>query len=436
LRLVALSLVLSSPVIAAEIDEGVSWPTWRGSRHNGHVEAATLPKVWPAPAPQPLWKAPLSEGWSSPIVADGKVFVTDRRDALERAAAYDATTGVLVWERTNPIDFDPHPVGRRHGNGPKATPVYSAGKVYTLGIAGWLQCLDARTGAVVWSKSLPSEFGERRPLPEGRAFVQQEDYVVVPVAAREGAPVPLFGYTGSPIVVDDVLITAVGGTRGGTIMAFDKHTGAVVWKSLEENVSYSSPIVGAPVGRRQIIVATGPQLVGLDIADGKVLWSVPYQNQYDETIGTPVVAGDYVLLTAVGRPLSAWRIVAEAGKLRAVEAWQNEDLSSYLSSVIATEAHVFGMNDGGEWNCAELATGKLMWRGGNFGYYCTPVMAGDQTLAWNEQSQLAVIAADPKEYRQIASYQLGDEPSWTSPAVVGNRLYVRTRTSLACYEWK
>lgn len=247
---------------------------------------------------------------------------------------------------------------------------------------------------------------------------------------------PLFGYTGSPVVVDNLLIAPVGGKRGGTIMAFDKGTGAVVWKALDENVSYSSPIVAAPAGKRQIIVATGPRLVGLDIAAGKLLWSVPYQNQYDETIGTPVVAGDYVLLTAVGRPLTAWRISAQGDGFTAVEAWQSEEMSSYLSSVVTTSDLVFGMNDGGEWNCVGLRDGRHLWRGGNHGYYCTPVLVDRRVLALNEQGELAVFAADSQQFLQFALHKLCNEPTWTSPAVVGNRLYVRSRSQLSCFEIK
>ncbi len=438
--LTAASLLLAAASVAdaqtTRDSQSADWPGWRGAAHVGLAERTKFPEAWPQSAPAPLWQAATAEGWSSPIVADGKVFVTDRHDAAERVRAFEAATGKLLWERTNPVDFAPHAVGRRHGNGPKATPAYSAGRVYSLGIAGWLQCLNAEDGALFWKRHLPAEFGELRPLPDNRMYVDGEDCVVVPVSPGQGAPVPLFGYTGSPIVVDDLLITPVGGTRGGTIMAFDKGTGAVVWKALDENVSYSSPIVAAPAGKRQVIVATGPRLVGLDVASGKLLWSVPYQNQYDETIGTPVVAGDYVLLTAVGRPLTAWRISAHGDGFTATEAWRSEDMSSYLSSVVSAGDLVFGMNDGGEWNCANLRDGRLLWRGGNHGYYCTPVLVDRRILALNEQGELAVLAADGGRFQQLALHKLTSEATWTSPAVAGNRLYVRSRSQLSCYEFK
>ena len=434
LMLIATTSAAQAP--ATREIQHADWPGWRGATHTGLVEHASIPEAWPQTAPAPIWQAATAEGWSSPIVAAGKVFITDRRDAVERVYALDAASGKQLWERTNPVDFEPHAVGRRHGSGPKATPVYSERRVYTLGIAGWLQCLNVEDGTVVWKRHLPADFGELRPLPGNRMYVDGEDCVVVPVSPGQGAPVPLFGYTGSPVVVDDLLITPVGGKRGGTIMAFDKVTGAVVWKAFDENVSYSSPIVAAPAGKRQVIVATGPRLVGLDIASGKLLWSVAYQNQYDETIGTPVVAGDYVLLTAVGRPLSAWHISAQGDGFTATEVWRSEDMSSYLSSVVVAGEWVFGMNDGGEWNCANLRDGRLLWRGGNHGYYCTPVLVDRRILALNEQGELAVLAADGQQFRQLALNKLANEPTWSSPAVVGNRLFVRSRSQLMCFNIK
>lgn len=412
------------------------WPQWRGPARNGVAEETTFPQVWPAAAPQPSWTAPIADGWSSPIVADGRVFVTDRRNDEERLTAFDARDGKQLWQRTNPVDFDPHEVGRRHGNGPKSTPVYSDGLVYALGISGFLQCVQAADGKPVWHAFLPREFGAAEALPGNQAYVNGETNVIVPVALGRGAPVPLFGYTGSPLIVDDRLICPVGGARGGTLMAFDKRTGAVAWKSLQENVSYSSPVAAEIAGVRQIVFMTGPRVVGLEASTGRLLWSFDYQIQYDESIGTPCVAGDLVLVTAVGRPLSAHRITADAGKFAVATAWESDDLSSYLSSMLVLGEHVFGMNDGGEWNCLRLSDGRNMWRGGSHGYYCTPAAAGGRLLGLNNRGELAVVAADPTVYRLEASQRLVKEDAWTSPAVVGNRLYVRSRSALSCFEFK
>lgn len=425
---------------------GEDWKQWRGPRSNGIAAQTTLPAAWPAAPFEPRWRVPLGEGWSSPVVAGGRVYTVDRKDAVERSAAYDADTGKLLWERTSPVDFDPHQVGRRHGNGPKSTPAYADGLVYTLGISGRLQCFKADIGEPVWKSFFPEQFGTAIELPDGRAYVVGEDHVVVPIAAgskgeSRGAPVPLFGYTGSPLVFGEFLIAATGGTsdteRRGTITAFERRTGKVAWQALDEHVSYSSPVSAEFAGVRQVVVPTGPNLVGLELATGKKLWSVPYQIQYDETIGTPVVAGDLVLITATGQPLSAWRIAKNAaGEFTATEAWSNQDLSSYLSSMVVVGDYVYGMNDGGEFHCLKLADGKTIWRGGSHGYYTTPLVAGDRILVLNERGKLDVITVNPEKYEPIASLQVAKEYSWTSPAIVGNRIYIRSQRALMCFELK
>jgi outer membrane protein assembly factor BamB len=412
-----------------------AWPGWRGPTGQGIAVNTQLPETWPEDRPQPFWKAPLGTGWSSPVVAAGRVVITDRQGATERTLAFDAETGERLWERAHAVDFNPHDVGARHGNGPKSTPVVRGGRVYSLGIAGWLECLDLKDGGVVWQVNLPAKFGAREALPGGRAFVNGTENVIVPIGDGQGAPVPLFGYTGSPTFVDDLLVCSVGGRRGGTIMAFHAETGEPAWKALRENVSYSSPIVAEIGGMRQIVAMTGPHVVGLDPADGRVLWKHPFQIQYDESIGTPTANEELVLITATGRPLTALRISRDGDEWRKQLAWENRDLTSYLSSMLIRGDHVYGMNDGGELACVRLADGKTIWIEGHHGYYCTPVLADSRLLCLNERGELLLVDATPEGYRQRGQSHLADDESWTSPAIVGSRMYVRSKAGLRAFDF-
>jgi len=434
----AAAVILGAATFCAAADGAFAadgdWPMWRGPHSSGIAVGTTFPPAWPAGPLAPAWTAALGDGWSSPVLVDGRVFVTDRTAMNERVVAFDAATGRQLWQQTNPVDFEPHQVGRRHGNGPKSTPAATSKHVFTLGIAGRLQCLNVADGSVVWKRDLPAEFAELRPLPGDRAVVNGDTDATVPIGSGRGAAVPLFGFTGSLVLDGDLVISPVGGPRGGTIMAFDQATGRVVWQALEENISYSSPIVANLSGVRQVVVMTGPRVVGLEVKTGRLLWSFDYQNQYDESIGTPVVSGDLVLVTAVGRPLSAHRIVPRESAFDVVEVWQSDDLSSYLSSMLVVDGFVYGMNDGGEWHCLQLADGKTVWRGGNHGYHCTPVLVDRRLLGLNERGELAIVAADATAYRPLALNRLTAEPTWSSPAVVGNRVFVRSRSAVACFE--
>lgn len=420
----------ANPAISAAPD----WPRWRGPTSQGIALGTRLPDSWPAGDLKPLWQTRLGTGWSSPAVVTGKVVLSDRQSNLERVIALDADTGQELWTRMHPVDFDPHPVGRGHGNGPKASPLVENGKVYSLGIAGWLECLDLKDGGELWHVNLPAEFGSREALPGGRAYVNGDVDVIVPVAKDQGAPVPLFGYTGSPVISGNLLITSVGGQNGGTIMAFHKDTGKVVWKSLSENVSYSSPIVANLGGVSQVVAMTGPRVVGLALQTGELLWSHPFQIQHDESISTPVVDGDIVMVTGDNQPLTALRILRRGNSLSSEVAWRSEDLSSYLSSMVVQAGHVYGMDDGGQFHCVRISDGKTLWTGGHHGYYCTPVIAAGRIFALNERCELSVIAAETGTYRKLGQTRLGPGPSWTAPALVGRRIYIRNAAGASCFE--
>lgn len=418
-----------------------AWPHWRGPTGQGIVANTKLPNKWPA-ALEPAWMARLGTGWSSPVVAAGRVFVTDRLDGSERVFAFDAKTGKQLWVQTDPLDFDPHAVGARHGNGPKSTPVVADGKVYSLGIAGRLQCLRAADGQRLWEVNFPARFGTRRPLPRGRAFVNGTESVIVPIGDGQGAPVPLFGYTGSLLLAQGKVISSVGGAKAGTIMAFDAATGKEAWRALDDEVSYSSPVAARLAGIEQVVVMTGPEVVGLELASGRKLWSHPFQIQYNESISTPVVADPYVIVTGDGRPLTALKITPRGDGCSLAVAWENRDLSSYLSSMVVAEGHVYGMNDGGEFGCVRisdgktvwLAGGRTVWRDGRAGFYSTPLLAGSQLLALDEQGRLIVLSATPKSPQPTSITRLTDRETWSSPALVGDMMYVRAREQLLAFE--
>ena len=416
-------------------DKFSDWPNWRGPGVRSVALGTELPSIWPGQPPLPLWQAPLGTGWSSPIVVEARLFVTDRAEAVERLLAFDAATGKPLWERTNPVDFEPHAVGRAHGNGPKGTPACAAGRVFSLGIAGWLQCVAAEDGRPIWSHNLPAEFGRQEPLPTGRATVVGEQHVLVPVGNDEGAPVPLFGYTGSPLVIDDKVILSVGGELGGTIMALDAATGAVVWQALDENVSYSSPVAAELGGVPQVVAMTGPRVVGLRLTDGELLWSYPFQIQHDESIGTPAIGDDLVLVTGTYRPLTALHITGDGDSQTATLAWENPDLESYLSSMVVHEGHVYGMDDGGRFACVRLSDGVTQWSEGRHGFYCSPVLCEDQFIGLNEKGELSAFAATPQAFSLRTRFKLAEAATWTMPAVVGSRVYVRNGDGLACFDF-
>lgn len=432
---VAIAVVFALHVNGASAEPPpLDWPRWRGPSGMALAPDAAWPNSWPA-EPRVVWETPLGEGWSSPIVARGLVIATDRQAAKERAVAFDAATGQPRWAVEHPVDFDPHPVGRRHGNGPKSTPVIVGDRVFSLGIAGWFECCELSTGKSLWQINFPAAYGHRQPLADQRAFVDREEAVIVPIGSGQGAPVPLFGYTGSLTATDTLVVSSVGGERAGTIQAFDQATGQVVWRALTENVSYSSPVVATIAGVPQVVAMTGPRVVGLALNDGRLLWDYPFQIQYDESISTPVVTGDLVLVAGDGHPLSALQITRTGPQWSAKLVWDNIDLTSYLSSLVVHDGHIYGKNDAGQMGCARLSDGRTLWSSGQHGYYCSPIVSGNRLLGLDDRGRLHIIATDPAGYRLLGQSRVVNSQTWTMPAIVGTRLFVRGQGTLRCVEF-
>jgi outer membrane protein assembly factor BamB len=198
------------------------WPQWRGANRDGAVTDFTAPQSWPAELKQ-QWKVTVGVGHASPLFVDGKVYVFARQGDEEVLLSLDGATGKEVWRSAQPIAYEMNPAARGHGKGPKSTPVYSNGKIYTFGITGVLSCHDARTGKLRWRK----EFSKQYPNTS-----------------------PLYGTAMSPVVEGGLLIAHVGGQDKGALTAFDAETGAVKWAYDMDGPAYASPIVVEQAGVR------------------------------------------------------------------------------------------------------------------------------------------------------------------------------------------
>src|SRR5579863_2341369 len=238
--------------------QGADWPQWRGPNRDGVV--AGEPAAWPEKL-NLKWKIAVGEGHASPILAGASAYVFTRLNDAETISSIDPASGKLRWQQHYPAPYQMNPAATGHGQGPKSTPLYSNGRVYTLGINGILSCFDAETGQLRWRKD----------------FAQQY---------KEGAPD--FGTAMSPVVDNGLLIAHVGGTKRGALTAFDAATGAVKWTWDGDSPAYASPIVVDLGGVRQVVTQSKSNIVGVAAATGKVLWTIPFKTSYDQNIVTPV----------------------------------------------------------------------------------------------------------------------------------------------------
>jgi outer membrane protein assembly factor BamB len=381
------------------------WTGWLGP----HRDNSTTEKiaVWKDP-PKLLWKVPAGEGNGSPIVADGKVFVHSKvaKKNLERVEAFDAKTGAPLWDKT----YERPAFTSLYGNGPRATPAYSAGKVYTHGITGLVTCFDAKDGTQLWQVDT------------------HKDYKVKNL---------FFGVSASPIVDGDRLYLPVGGV-GASVVAFDKNTGKEVWKSGDDKASYASPNLVTVDGKKQLLVLTAAHLIGLDLLDGKEVWTHPFLDKISESSTTPVKADDLVIGSAITLGTVGLKLDGNATK-----AWMQPELTSYFSTPVLAGKNLYiaaAKKDGFKFttnlHCLDLADGKTLWKHDKVGKYnaCLTRTGDGKMLLLEEEGALALFEPDPKEYRELCRAKVSGE-TWSHPAVADGRLYVRDKQEVRCLEF-
>lgn len=384
------------------------WPQWRGPARDGRVPGA-LPLSWPKALTRG-WKVPVGTGYSSPVVSGQQVFTFARQDGDEVAASFDLASGKLVWRQAYPAPYTVNPAAASHGPGPKSTPIVHGGRLHTLGIGGTLSCFDAATGRVLWRKDFKGQF-------------------------RDSAPV--FGAAMSPAVADGLLLAHVGGQGDGALTAFDAGTGAVRWTWKGDGPGYASPVVAELGGVRQVITQTQKQLVGLSLAGGALLWSVPFTTDYEQNAVTPVVSGDLVVYSGLGRGLHAVRIARTGAAWSVQPTWDTDEVSLYMSSPVLDGGLLFGLShkNKGQFFCVDAGTGKTLWTSPGRQADNAAVLAGrDTLLLLTSDGELIVAKRNATAFAPVATYTVADSATWAHPALVGKTLLIKDAETLA--QWR
>jgi outer membrane protein assembly factor BamB len=388
------------------------WPQWLGPRRDAST-TETVP-VWKGPLKE-LWRQPVGEGNSSPVVAADRVYIHDRvqNKPVEEVIAFDATTGKELWR----TPYERAPLDFKYGNGPRATPAFADGKVYTYGITGVLTCFDAAGGKIVWQSDTWKEFT---------------------------APKLFFGAASSPLVESGRVYLDVG-AKGASVVAFDAAKGDVVWKSLDDPASYASPILTGEKANRQLVAFTGKGLASLNPGDGKPYWQFPLVDMLLESSTTPVRVGDRLLASSITYGSAALRLETKDGKPGYAEAWKNPELTSYFSTPVGVDAdHVFmvtgrlplpGRPGEASLHCVDMKSGKKLWTKHKVGeYHASLLRTGDNhLLLLEEPGELVLIDPDVKQYHELARAKVCGK-TWAHAALANGRLYLRDDKDLVCIE--
>jgi outer membrane protein assembly factor BamB len=404
LSLVA-ALLLVGPTGARAFGD---WPQWRGPNRDGAAADFNAPRSWPGGLKE-QWKVTVGVGHSSPLFVRDRIYVFARQGDEEVLLSLDAATGKEIWRTGQPISYEMHPAARAHGKGPKSTPVYSNGKLYTLGITGVLSAHDARDGRLLWRKDFSRQYPKTSPL---------------------------YGTAMSPVVDKGLLIAHVGGHDKGALTAFDAGTGAVRWAYDADGPAYASPIVVELAGVRQVVTFTQKELVGISVADGRLLWKIAAKSSYDENAVTPIAYKDLLIFPREDQGIKAIRLTRQGQELMVQEVWNNRENELYMNTPVLQGNLLFGLSarNKGQLFSIDADTGRTLWQsGGRMGESGALLNAGKYLLLLTNEAKLIVLPSNATEYKPVAEYTVASSQTWAHPLVIGNRILVKDETTLVSF---
>lgn len=434
-------------------DEG--WPAWRGAHRDGHAPPSAA-GPWPETLTR-VWRVEVDPGLSSPVVSGERIYLLGRDGDDEAVTSLSLEDGEVAWRRGYPAPFfansgavNPRRYPASGGKGPFATPTLAAGGLFTLGAGRVLSRFDPG-GELQWRHTLlPAD------LPEAIAYICPEcgcsedgkkfhEPGVCPDCGMALNPEGLetsaqrgggnyYGAAASPLVVDDLVVVHVGNLEAGRLMAFDGRTGGTRWESPGPIVGYASPVSAMIHGVPQIVALAREGILGVSAADGSPLWSVPLPS--NAHVVTPVVAGDLVVAGEYQGPTFALRIRRDGDAWSAVEAWRNEEETLWLSSPVLDGSTLYGFffSDKGHFAALDLETGRALWKSpGRQGESAAIVATGDVLAALRDDGTLVVFEKSRKAFRLLRTYPVADSPTWTHPALVGDRVLVRDESGLTLW---
>jgi hypothetical protein len=389
--------VTALPPAATGLTTKADWPGFRGPERNSIVHGVSIETDWAASPPVELWRRPIGPGWSSFAVLGELFYTQEQRGEDEVVACYNVTTGEPVWRHSDTARF----WESNAGAGPRGTPTLSDGRVCTLGGTGILNVLDAGDGAVVWSRDAASD---------------------------TKAKVPGWGFSSSPLVVGDLVVAAT----SGALVAYDIATGEPRWFGPAGGEAYSSPHLLTIDGVVQILQLNGDGLTSVNPEDGKLLWEHAWKGY---PIVQPALTADGDVLVSVNAEsgLRRLKVAHSPSGWNIEERWTSNRLKPYYSDFVVHEGHAFGF-DGSILACIDLEDGKRKWKGGRYGAGQIFLLA-DQDLLFvlSEQGELALVAAAPDQFEELARFPAVESKTWNHPVMVGDVLLVRNAQEMAAF---
>lgn len=401
--LVALA-ILAGLTTPDRVAAGQDWPQWRGPNRDGAVTSFGEPTSWPEKLTE-QWTVDVGLGYASPLVVGDRIYMYTRQDEDEVMMALDAGSGEIIWRTSYPAPFRLTPAASRHRAGPKSTPTFADGRLFTLGMSSIVTAFDAETGRQLWQK----------PAPPAQ---------------------PQYHTAMSPVVEGDLMIVHVGGRDDGALTAFDVATGDIRWSWDGDGPAYGSPVVFELEGTRQVVTYTHENLVGVSVATGELLWRRPYTTPSDTTSQTPILYRNTLIEAGRGNGITAFRVVRRGDGWTTEDVWHTDDVSLHLTNGVAIDGVLFGLShlNRGQYFGLDLDTGQVLWTSDpRQAENAAIVRAGDTIFSLEDDAELVVVRNSRTGFEPLERYEVANSQTWAQPALSGNRVFVKDVTSLTLW---
>lgn len=385
---------------AVVAEKPAEWPGFRGQNRDSVIRGVKIKTDWAASPPVQLWRKKIGPAWSSFAVRGDLIYTQEQRGEEELVACYKLSTGEPVWRHKDAVRF----YESNAGAGPRATPTLHGNRVFAFGATGILNALDASTGKVIWTRN---------------------------VAAETNRQVPQWGFSSSPLIINDIVVVAA----TSTMAAYEIATGKPRWQGPAYDGGYSSPQRVTLGGVEQIVLLGGPGAISVAPADGKVLWEHKWEGA---SITQPAMTaeGDIIinaLATSGGIGTRRLDVKQNAGKWTVAEKWTSNGLKPYFNDFVVHKGFAYGF-DGNILSSIDLADGKRKWKGGRYGNGQMMLLPDqDLLLVLSEEGELALVSATTDQYKELAKFRVLEGKTWNHPALVGDVLLVRNGEEMAAF---
>ncbi len=390
----------SEPLVLQDGD----WPGFRGPGFLGEQQHPPIATDWNSTPPKLLWQRRVGPAWSSFVVIGDRLFTQEQRGDEEATVCLDAKSGDELWAHVDEARF----WDGQAGAGPRGTPTFRNGRLYTYGATGILNCLDAATGKLLWTRD---------------------------IVADTGAPLPMWGFSSSPLLVENRVVVFAGGPDDKGLVAYDAESGEPAWDAATGPLSYSTAQLVNVDNQPQVLLLTDMGLVAVDPVTGKRLWHYDANGAGVWRVVQPRQLSDSsVMVGSEDMGLRLLEVSHDDDQWKASEQWKSRNMRPAYNDFVVVDDVAYGF-DKGIFCAVDLASGKRLWKGGRYGYGQVLLLKPQNVLViLSETGEVALVAANPQKHEELGRFQAIEGKTWNHPVVVRGRLYIRNDAEMAAFE--